>query len=86
MLVKIAKKTQNWMKPNKLTKKSTYHLSPEKGCSATNYFSIQILVNGEPAVKISSRSKRDQTEATGIMQPELKRPGRDNRKRSTGSE
>ena len=36
--MKIAKKTQNWMKPKKLTKKSTYQLSLGKGCSATNYF------------------------------------------------
>ena len=63
-------------------------MSLGKGCSTTNYLQslLQILVDGEPAEKIPPGLNVTKTEATATMQPKLKRPGRDNRKRSTGSE
>ena len=45
-----------------------------------------VWCDGEPAEIIPPGQVNDLSEATANMQPRLKRPGRDNRKRSTGRE
>ena len=91
MLVKIAKKEKTEMKPKKLTKRKIQHTKCSQHTNictqhTNNMKSIIIPGAWRASQNNSSRSKHDQTETTANMQPRLKRPGRDNRKRSTGSE
>ena len=87
--MKIAKNTQNLNEAQKSSQKNQHtKCHSERGAVQLiiyivhhKFWSMESQIK-----KYFSRSERDQSEATEIMQPGLKLPGRDKRKRSTGSE